>query len=645
MFVEFESTYRLLDLTEGADAERVRGVFVERLRALEQQKENAGSKPERMIAAKAVAGLKQHEADVERLASALEAHAWIAETHEAVREGKAARAGRAVKNARAAAEKSGLRALVEAVAEAEDALADSGLVRDAALERELEELLAKLAAVEAAVLASTDPALAPPADALATIGALEAKRVAVLARLGARRDEETRRLLEDVAARLAMSRTACEARAKSAALAQVRAQIRALRARLAGAVPTERIEKLDAHVLVRTLAELDSALAASVPEIARDDADFDSERAALRAQAEAIREALPRREASAALDVLEADLAAGPLSSGLAARVGEVEKLCLQAGLESAPARIAALREQIARKAKPPPLQKPVETAPPVPVAPPAEEKKGSGSPSKPPAPPPLPPVVSTTDAEDADDAAGVTMPFVPKLEAPTPAECSRFTLVGPKGERCHVLGVDPVVFGRASSSDFAIRAFHPSNPREADRVTRSVSRAHFTIAVVGESIEIRDGAAPPGGALQRSVNGTFDGDGGDIERLSVADEQPVKLRITRETDPAIPPSWTLHLQRRATLGVAVGALRDANPPGPDAALMRRTDGARESVLLLWRAANLRELGLVSGEAVIVRHKGGFLLWEAGRLLELETGFRVGGFWQVAKMGTLAYSE
>jgi hypothetical protein len=639
VFVEFESTYRLLDLDEGADAERVRGVFASRLQALEQQKENAGSKPERMIAAKAVAGLKQHEADVERLAFSLEAQAWIAETHEAVREGKAARAGRAVKNARAAAEKSGLRALVEAVAEAEDALADSGLVRDAALERELEELLAKLAAVEAAVLASTDPALAPPAEALATIGTLEAKRVAVLARLGARKDEETRKLLDDVATRLASARAGCETRAKSAALAQALAPIRALRARLAGTVPTERIEKLDAPVLVRTLAELDSALAAPVPEIALGDADFDSERAALRAQAEAIRQALPRREASAALDVLEADLAAGPLSSGLAARVGEVEKLCLQAGLETAPARIAALREQIARKAKPPPLQKPVEPAPSVPVAPPGDAKTSPVSPAKPTAPPPLPPVVSH------EDAAGVTMPFVPKIEAPTPAESARFTLVGPKGERCHVVCADPVVFGRASSSDFAIRAFHPSNPREADRVTRSVSRAHFTIAVVGESIEIRDGAAPPGGALQRSVNGTFDGDGGDIERLVVADEQPVKLRITRESDPAIAPSWTLHLHRRATLGVAVGALRDANPPGPDAALMRRTDGARESVLLLWRAANLRELGLVSGEAVIVRHKGGFLLWEAGRLLELETGFRVGGFWQVAKMGALAYSE
>ena len=104
MFAELEPLYRLLDLTEGADAEAVRQRYAERVAALVAQKENAGSKPERMIAAKAIAGLKQHEANVEKLACALEAQALLAEIETAVAEGKAARASRALKNARAAAE-------------------------------------------------------------------------------------------------------------------------------------------------------------------------------------------------------------------------------------------------------------------------------------------------------------------------------------------------------------------------------------------------------------------------------------------------------------------------------------------------------------------------------------------------------------
>ena len=161
----------------------------------------------------------------------------------------------------------------------------------------------------------------------------------------------------------------------------------------------------------------------------------------------------------------------------------------------------------------------------------------------------------------------------------------------------------------------------------------------------VGENIELIDGTRQPDGTVQRSINGTFDGDGTEIESATLSGERTCRIRVTREIDPAIPPTWEARTQTRATLGIAIGELRDANPEGPDCVLLRRVDGSKENVLLLWRAANLRELGLSADESVIVRHKGGFLLWEAGRLMEIETGFRVAGRWQVAKMGELTYAE
>ncbi|MGH8021252.1 MAG: hypothetical protein ACREIA_23825, partial [Opitutaceae bacterium] len=288
---------------------------------------------------------------------------------------------------------------------------------------------------------------------------------------------------------------------------------------------------------------------------------------------------------------------------------------------------IAALREQLARRAQPPPLKPP---------------------PAEPSAPPPVP--VSQKEspqpaATDDDIPLDATIPFVPKVVAPEPVAATCFTLIGPKGERCHLVSSDPVVFGRSSTSDVVVRAFHPSNAREADRVTRAVSRAHFTVARAGENIEVIDGARQPDGALQRSVNGTFDGEGAEIESATLNGERPSRIRVTREAEPAIPPAWEVRMQKRATLGTAIGELRDASPEGPDCVLLRRVDGSKENVLLLWRAANLRELGLSADESVIVRHKGGFLLWEAGRLLEIETGFRIAGRWQVAKMGELTYGD
>lgn len=633
MFVEFEPIYRLLDLPGEADADSVRKTFAERLAGLETQKESAGSKPERMIAARAIAELNAQGADAERLASALEAKALLAEVHSALAESKAARASRALKNARAAAEKSGLRALTEAVAEAEDSLADSGLVRDPAFDAEIEELVGKLATLEATSAASATGAGAFPSDFLATLGALEGRRAALSARLGGRKDEETRGLLEGMPARFAALRVAHDDEQKRRAVGQAIDSLKTARQDLAARAPIERLEHIDVETLRATLAGLEKLLAEPVPPAVQDDDAFAAERATVESHAAAIRAILPRREALAALESLEADLAANKLSAGHATRVGEVEKRCQEAGIEDAPARLAALREQIARRAQPPPLKPPPAVPPPMPEAPKETPKETPAAP------------VPVANDDGDDEPLDATIPFIPKIVAPEPAAATRFTLIGPKGERCHVVSTDPVVFGRSSASDVVIRAFHPSNSREADRVTRAVSRAHFTVARAGENIEVLDGARQPDGAVQRSINGTFDGEGAEIESAILTGEGASRVRVTRETDPAIPPAWEIRMQKRATLGTAIGELRDANPEGPDCALLRRVDGSKENILLLWRATNLRELGLSADESVIVRHKGGYLLWEAGRLMEIETGFRIAGRWQVAKMGELTYAD
>jgi hypothetical protein len=224
-------------------------------------------------------------------------------------------------------------------------------------------------------------------------------------------------------------------------------------------------------------------------------------------------------------------------------------------------------------------------------------------------------------------------------------AAANKFTLVGPRGEHCHVICADAVVFGRATSADIVVRAFHPKNPRERERVTRAISRAHFTVFKEGEAVILADGARLPDGTWQASVNGSFDNDGKPIKQLPVTSPAAAKFHITQEVAPSIPPRWELRLQAAAKLPADAARLRDANPPGPDALLLRRIDGSHDDVLILWRAANLRDLNLCTSDAAIIRQPDGFKLWQDKKLVEIETGFRVGGTWQVAKLGELTHAR
>ena len=130
MIAELEHIYRLLDQPEEADAAAIRAAFARRVAGLETQKKSAGSKPERLMAAKALAELTASQGEIEKLAAALEVRGHVDEARAALAERKTAKTKRALGNARSAAEKSGIASLLSLVVEVGDAFADSGLARD-----------------------------------------------------------------------------------------------------------------------------------------------------------------------------------------------------------------------------------------------------------------------------------------------------------------------------------------------------------------------------------------------------------------------------------------------------------------------------------------------------------------------------------
>lgn len=591
MFVEFETLYRLLDLPEEADASAVRDRFAARRTRIEGEKESAGSRPERMIAAKALADLNKQEPEVERLASALETQELIAEANAATEEGKAAKAGRAIKKAREAAAKAGLRALDEAVGEAEDSLADSGLVRDTALDSEIEALAVELAGIESTLQIATNAGGEVPKETPATLATLDGKRTALLARVTARKDEETRTILEDMGEKLAACRTAYEKWVTDHARNDAIAALKAARTEAESAFPKATLAGADSSILKKTLAELDAVLAEATPPAVEGDATYQSEKDALKAHADAI-------------------------------------------------------RAEIEERGKPPPLPKPppAESAPveksgdpePAPVEPPkATKKEPEKTPS--PVPPQLP-----------DTALDATVAFIPPAAAAAaagPMAVRKFTLTGPKDARCHVVSGTTVVFGRSRDTDVAVRAYHPSNQAEANRVTRAISRAHFSIFLDEGVPTLADGKKNDDGSWQRSVNGTYLDADTEAEKVPISHAGPHKFHVTREVEPAVPPAWKIHLQEKAALSAEAAALCANLPQLPDALLLTRTDGSKHDILVIWRAADLRDLGLTDVDATIIRQGDSFTLCQEGKVMELETGFRVGGAWQVAKMGELTYGD
>ncbi len=635
MIAEFESVYRLLDLPEEADGNRVRSAYAERRAALEKQKAAAGSRPERMMAAKALGDLNAREPETERLACALEVSRFLAEAAEALDARKVAKTKRALGNARGAAEKAGLQRLLDAVTEGEDNLADSGLVRDTALDAAIDELAGQVAAREASLTAMVSGATPPPADFAATAASLEAKCASMLARLGAARDEEARERVQELVEKAGASRAQFETWQAGRAAREYAGRLRTLRERVDASLAPAVLEKIAVEALCDGVAEIDLALAEPPPAAGGADADVTRERAALEKKLGELRAWLPRREAMTALERLETQVAAPQLPANFGAEIDAVEKQCATATVADATARIARVREAFAkRKAPPAPPPRP----PPPPPLPPEKLPKADRGGIKPGIAPPSPP--AKLPAEEVAPDLDVTVRSIPPA-APKVFAARKFTLLGPRGEHCHIICADPVVFGRASTADIVVRAFHPKNPRERDRVTRAISRAHFTILKEGPEILLCDGAPLPDGGWQASVNGTFDNDGKPIKRLPINTPAASRFHITQEVAPAIPPRWEVHLQAKSKLPEMAARLRDSNPPGPDALLLRRIDGSNDEVLIVWRAANLRDLNLTTGDAALIRHQEGFVLWQDQRIVELETGFRVGGTWQVAKMGEL----
>jgi hypothetical protein len=204
------------------------------------------------------------------------------------------------------------------------------------------------------------------------------------------------------------------------------------------------------------------------------------------------------------------------------------------------------------------------------------------------------------------------------------------------------VLCSDRVTFGRSKVCDMIVRAYHPADADEERRVTGSVSRVHFVIDRQADDVVLTDGGPTPDGAWKGSANGTFEPGGRIITRLQLFRSGLAAFAIVGDAHPVASPQWDVQLQMRANLEPRMAEMRDALPLGPDALYLRRTDGRCEDVLIVWRAANLLDFGITDTDACIIRHRGGFLLSQSGRITGLEIGFHVGAAWSVTSLGSLS---
>jgi hypothetical protein len=643
VITEFEPLYRLLDLPEDAQSAAVRDTYARRLAALEEQQASAGSKPERLMAKKSLRELADRSADVQRLAACLEVAEHLAEARAAIAERRGARAKRALGYAAQSAAKTGLDACARAVSEVEDEFADSGLARDSAIDTELARI--------ASVRQRLDATLPPPARAKALPAAL-ADAVAEIDALLAAPVWASKPSDPALTARLAAERETLGALRAALAAARSRRDIEIAVDKLEAAAAAGRF---DAAFPAR-LAEIETAAAA---------ASYDEvcERCALLRRS--FEHEQQRRAIENLLAPLEAAVAAGNAGDALTAPLDEVQNAARAAGSTSFDARIAAVRHAIDMARRRSALLGALEQAETeaaagafgetfparlaeLEQAAAAATMQASLAPrlaalhaaydawkNPPPPPPPPPPPVVVVEPPPPPPA-----PAPP----PEPAQADRFTLTGPEGERCHVLCAQRITFGRSRTADIVLRACHPADAKEEHRVTSSISRVHFVVDRESDDAVLVDGGPSPEGSWKPSANGTLDPEGRPIDRVRLFRSGLAGFSIVKDAPPVASPQWDVKLQMRAPLPPPLAALRDALPRGPDALHLERRDGLCEDVLVVWRAASLQELGLTDAPACIVRHKGGFLLWQDGRLGGIEIGFRVGTPWSVGSFGKLSFS-
>lgn len=227
----------------------------------------------------------------------------------------------------------------------------------------------------------------------------------------------------------------------------------------------------------------------------------------------------------------------------------------------------------------------------------------------------------------------------------PLLAPCQRadcLTLSGPDGELLHVLAKEISTFGRSRDCEVVTRAYSPGDEATRVRVSRLISRLHFTVKRESDDVLILNGGWVEG-RHQLAANGIF-ADDEEFDRLKLFRSGTESIRLLREHHADNPPAWRVDLRMTPPTAMEPVVATEV-PSGPQALALKRMDGLCEDVLFLWGAVDMRSLEWSEESLWLLRYDGGFVFSAGANWVPLEMGFTIGGGWRVVSMGSLSFRE
>lgn len=227
-------------------------------------------------------------------------------------------------------------------------------------------------------------------------------------------------------------------------------------------------------------------------------------------------------------------------------------------------------------------------------------------------------------------------------IEQPTPlnvhpADC--MTLLGPEGERLHILSHESVTFGRSKDCHLLVRAHAPHDEMLHTQVSRLISRLHMTITRHNDDICIEDGGWSEG-TRRPTANGIFT-QAGKVDSVKVSQAHISFIRFLKSTDAENPPCWAITPIMTLPDGLPPKPNHQASGSGPHGLFLKREDGSSEDVLLLWGSVAMHDLDLANQPLWISRENNGYIFSTGKAWLPLELGFRLSADWQVVTYGSL----
>lgn len=247
---------------------------------------------------------------------------------------------------------------------------------------------------------------------------------------------------------------------------------------------------------------------------------------------------------------------------------------------------------------------------------------------------PPEPAVVEPV-AEQAPE-----LPSLPPLEADLHADC--FTLTGPDGELLHVLALPTTTFGRNRDCNVMVRAYIPDQESERIKVTRMISRTHFTITRQQDDVLLESGGWVEG-KRKPAPNGVF-ADGQLIDQIQLFRTGVQTIRLLQLEHTESPPSWQIDL-RMVPASDTCPSVDLPTVSGPQALLLKRMDGLCEDILLLWGSVNMADLQLTDAPLWLIRSHQGFFYSDSNCWQPLAPDSELNALWRVYSHGKLVFSE